>query len=72
MQHTISSVLTHFSFGHPDKYSLVTSAGQNGQLKYGLHVVAPLELNDVYCCTVLSLTKDLINSADSEQSRSPD
>jgi len=27
MQHTFSRVRTHFSFGHPDKYSLVSSAG---------------------------------------------
>jgi len=28
MQHIFSRVRAHFSFGHPDKYSLVTSAGQ--------------------------------------------
>jgi len=28
MQHTFSRVRTHFSVGHPDKYSLVTPRGQ--------------------------------------------
>jgi len=36
MQHTFSRLRTHCSFGHPDKYSLVTSAGLDQQAQHFL------------------------------------